>query len=1428
MKTTRARRIAIALLAGVLLPVASGLADDKDLLKLGGAHPNVVIIISNTYSMQYLPYVQGTTPNLPPDGQYQDSPISKFGLAKAAINTLVQQNSSLFNFGLSWYSYHQEGVTHKYWSYRLTSNNTTSGAAYDYPGDAFKVAVGSYAEWGTNGGGPIASTTGVTETFGVPGATLSGPWFGDTPAGSACTTATCVGYGIAQIDRSHRVVEHLVPVGVGQPYGQLTVTAIKEYQAGSPPGSPTIWTTQLQTPVGNPGRVELTYSASVSTASEFRNIYSTGQDDGLYMGFMKTGDWILNSDCGGWFVQNSLPAIGIPRDYKNDGGCSLTACSMNPEQSVGCVLRYTRPMASVVHYTPGSTGTYAPSNPPDDNPGLCSPSVVHTGSGPEDQVALMSSNDNHIPEDKMFANADAYFSASDCFTNGVRSDDPDKSCRTGGIILLSDTFSACGPDCSQNATSKYLVSLKAHHIPVYVISLGVPEGTTQANEAHCIARTSGSEDDSGRQGVFPVVSTDPAQVTADLANAFTAILTIINEATEDFASATISSVQAGNGQMAFLATFNARQSRSIWDGALRGYRLFPNGAINPAPVPPDTHSQNDDGSDCVTIVRDKNDVANNVMLDSPCNKYPTLQWNAQINLRNVPVSPADSNYFPAFPSGVADLIAGDVITKGTTYSDTSNETPHDIPVYTAPGRRILWSLPSTVASSGGLPSTLPINGASAAATEPVPEISEPFLVTTSASWWPKLKLLLTPQSAPPASGKTFGCSTPPCTLDDLTAGQAVRFVRGDRDSVINQLRKAQSKLPYAAGDPHYYSALKLGDIFHSNPQLVAEPENVFYHQTNLHNYQDFFAKHQHRRRVLYAGANDGLLHAFDVGVWNRNVSSDPSVGNSPANPVSICAGGMSDCYDNGTGVELFAYAPRSIMQVFHGLANVLGVQNKLNEWTVDGAPAGADMFIDVAHNGTPRPANRAWHSVIVGMMREGSAFQGQTPCPAPDDSTPFQNSAASVYALDVTQPEPSDNAGNETTGSYASPGCLDGGANCPAAWPKVLWEIQDANDSDANGYPDMGESWSKPGLGRICVARDNSGNCTDERYVALFGGGFDRERKNRRGNWFYIVDVETGFVLYKVKSGTADFGSGAVTVNFASIPSEPSSIDLNNDGILDFAYFGDLLGQMWRVDLRSLKIPTGAPTDRWSSKLQKGDGTALTPMLLFQAPQPVGGSTQFFPIYYRPTVVYLGLTTSGQPILGIGFGTGDRDDISATCDTTTRSTSYNQRFYFVVDQANSQSVTEGTSGMLRIASTTAPNATSTPPVGWYMLLGTTNATKAERVITDSLAINKYIYFFTEYPPGNDSSQQTCPPPSTCAITAGSVRKYTMYFGNGNMAPGASDRGVLVPNASFATNPIFYVSADQSGNVAFTTNRGVFTPSKAMEPTRSRVKDWKEH
>src|SRR5262249_42919765 len=396
MKNRPAGRLLLAL-AAALAAAFPGLADDKDLLKQGTSNPNVIVILSNTVSMQYLPYVQGTTPVLPPDGQFGASPVSKFGLAKGSFRQVVQDNVSNFNFGLSWYSYHQEGVSHKYWSYQSTVNNTISNATDDYPGDAFKAAIGTYYELGTSGGGPILSVS-TTQTYGITGTTISGSWFGDVPAGSSCTTATCTGYAIEQIDKNNRVAVHLDPVNGGQPYGQPVVKMIKEYQNGTPPGNPSTWTTAATTPGGNPGTVEIQLEPPANATATFPNVYSTGSDSGLYMGFMKPGDWTLNSDCGGWFVQNSLPAVGVPRDYSSDLTCTNTARTPPPESSSGCVMRYTRPQSSVIHYTPGAAGTYMPLNPPDDDPSACSPTVSHTGAGPEDQVTLLSSNDSHIPE----------------------------------------------------------------------------------------------------------------------------------------------------------------------------------------------------------------------------------------------------------------------------------------------------------------------------------------------------------------------------------------------------------------------------------------------------------------------------------------------------------------------------------------------------------------------------------------------------------------------------------------------------------------------------------------------------------------------------------------------------------------------------------------------------------------------------------------------------------------------------------------------------------------------------------------------------------------------------------------------------------------------------------------------------------------------
>ena len=131
-----------------------------------------------------------------------------------------------------------------------------------------------------------------------------------------------------------------------------------------------------------------------------------------------------------------------------------------------------------------------------------------------------------------------------------------------------------------------------------------------------------------------------------------------------------------------------------------------------------------------------------------------------------------------------------------------------------------------------------------------------------------MRALLGPPTSAPA----------PQALSRTAATEALRFIWGDRDKVLGITDTTSA---YA------YAGLKLGDICHSNPQLVGGPSNAICFALDLNGYKAFAATYATRRRVLYSGADDGLLRAFDIGVWNRNTAvAFPS----PAYPGIVNAG----------------------------------------------------------------------------------------------------------------------------------------------------------------------------------------------------------------------------------------------------------------------------------------------------------------------------------------------------------------------------------------------------------------------------------------------------------------------------------------------------------------------------------------------------------
>ncbi len=125
----------------------------------------------------------------------------------------------------------------------------------------------------------------------------------------------------------------------------------------------------------------------------------------------------------------------------------------------------------------------------------------------------------------------------------------------------------------------------------------------------------------------------------------------------------------------------------------------------------------------------------------------------------------------------------------------------------------------------------------------------------------------------------------------------------------------------------------------------------------------------------------------------------------------------------------------------------------------------------------------------------------------------------SVFALDVTDP---DN-------------------------PELLWEFSNEDDND------MGYSVPTPGIFRL-----HTGD-----WAALVPNGYD---SGGNAAVLFVLDIATGEVIKKL-TATPVLEEGESVDSLANGLSRLMAFDINNDGIVDYAYAGDLLGNLWRFDL---------------------------------------------------------------------------------------------------------------------------------------------------------------------------------------------------------------------------------------------------------------------
>jgi len=140
--------------------------------------------------------------------------------------------------------------------------------------------------------------------------------------------------------------------------------------------------------------------------------------------------------------------------------------------------------------------------------------------------------------------------------------------------------------------------------------------------------------------------------------------------------------------------------------------------------------------------------------------------------------------------------------------------------------------------------------------------------------------------------------------------------------------------------------------------------------------------------------------------------------------------------------------------------------------------------------------------------------------------------------------------------------------------PKLKFKITPSGTCGANNpLGCMGQSWSKPTITWV--------NWQGKRkLVMLVGGGYDKRYESSvdynntstdEGAGIYMFDANDGSLLWWASSNVGSSNSSTNKSYHAnlnkSVVGGIKAVDRNADGITDHLYFGDLGGQLWRVDL---------------------------------------------------------------------------------------------------------------------------------------------------------------------------------------------------------------------------------------------------------------------
>lgn len=548
-----------------------------------------------------------------------------------------------------------------------------------------------------------------------------------------------------------------------------------------------------------------------------------------------------------------------------------------------------------------------------------------------------------------------------------------------------------------------------------------------------------------------------------------------------------------------------------------------------------------------------------------------------------------------------------------------------------------------------------------------------------------------PSSGPRGAGVPFriaslspsqvsALNTPYRTGDD--SADFLNYLRGER---------THEQASTTAGSSRAYRTRYslLGDIVDSKLEIVGKP-SFPWSDTYNPGYSTFKTTWQNRPTVVYAGANDGMMHAINA----------------------------------ADGTELFAYVPSAVFNgpnatpAVDGLA-ALGNPGYAHRYFVNSTPTVFDIDLS-ATVGVAAGTAPNWRSVLVGGLGKGGK---------------------SYYAIDVTDP-----TSMTTEAAVAS---------------RVLWEFTD---------PDLGFTYDGP-----VIAKTRKYG-----WVFVFPSGYNNA--DGRG-YLFFVNPRTGELLEKVTTGvgTASNQSGLAFAN--------GYVPRYAEQMIDSVYAGDLLGNVWRLDVTA------------------ATGNYPAPELFARLTDDLGNGQ---PVSSRP-VIETDLVSRYRYVF---IGTGRLLDTSDVASTQ------RQALYAIRDgnnvrfnRSNDPGVTFPiTPAMLSQVTDPLVGAVGVPAIGWYLNQDYDANGQGWRSISRPNASFPPLVLFTSILMTN---ADICNPSGTGS--SGRSRIYGLRFSNGQSILYDTD-----PNASNANGPATRLPYFAVNGLVLGTQVWVRTPGQGESGSRKPV------